>query len=123
MDIDGMGPAVIDQLIGKELVRSPADLYHLTEPQLLSLERMGKNPRKIFFLLSSIPKETTYHVFFMDWGFHTSVRKLQNFWQDVFWISKRSLKHPQKQSLRLKDSERSWRKVFGSFLTFLRPEN
>jgi DNA ligase (NAD+) len=54
MDIDGMGPAVIDQLIGKELVRSPADLYHLTEPQLLSLERMGKKSAQN--LLSAIER-------------------------------------------------------------------
>ena len=42
MDIDGMGPAVMSQLIGKGLVKSPADLYYLTEQELADLERMGK---------------------------------------------------------------------------------
>jgi DNA ligase (NAD+) len=42
MDIDGMGPAVMRQLIDKELVRTPADLYFLTAEQLADLERMGK---------------------------------------------------------------------------------
>ena len=42
MDIDGVGPAVIKQLIGKELVKTPADLYFLTVEQLAELERMGK---------------------------------------------------------------------------------
>ena len=42
MDIDGVGPAVIKQLIGKELVKTPADLYFLTADQLADLERMGK---------------------------------------------------------------------------------
>ncbi len=42
MDIDGVGPAVIKQLIGKELVKTPADLYFLTVGQLAELERMGK---------------------------------------------------------------------------------
>ncbi len=42
MDIDGMGPAVMRQLIDKELVRTPADLYFLTAEQLAELERMGK---------------------------------------------------------------------------------
>ena len=42
MDIDGVGPAVIKQLIGKELVKTPADLYFLTAGQLADLERMGK---------------------------------------------------------------------------------
>jgi DNA ligase (NAD+) len=38
MDIDGMGPAVIAQLVDKGLVRNPADLYQLTMENLLSLE-------------------------------------------------------------------------------------
>ncbi len=42
MDIDGMGPAVIGQLIDKGLVKTPADLYFLTIEQLADLERMGK---------------------------------------------------------------------------------
>ena len=42
MDIDGMGPAVMRQLIDRELVKTPADLYFLTTDQLAGLERMGK---------------------------------------------------------------------------------
>ena len=42
MDIDGVGPAVIKQLIDKELLKTPADLYFLTAGQLADLERMGK---------------------------------------------------------------------------------
>lgn len=42
MDIDGMGPAVMRQLIEKGLVKTPADLYFLTAEQLEGLERMGK---------------------------------------------------------------------------------
>lgn len=42
MDIDGMGPAVIEQLVKAGLVASPADLYALTAEQLENLERMGK---------------------------------------------------------------------------------
>lgn len=42
MDIEGMGPAVIEQLIARELVHSPADLYQLTAEELASLDRMGK---------------------------------------------------------------------------------
>ena len=42
MDIDGMGPAVMSQLIERGLVKTPADLYFLTEEQLADLERMGK---------------------------------------------------------------------------------
>lgn len=42
MDIEGLGPAVIEQLVGKGLVRDPADLYHLELAQLTELERMGE---------------------------------------------------------------------------------
>jgi DNA ligase (NAD+) len=42
MDIDGMGDALVDQLLKNELVTNVADLYQLTADQLLRLERMGK---------------------------------------------------------------------------------
>ena len=42
MDIEGCGPAVINQLLDAELVKTPADLYELKEEQLLTLDRMGK---------------------------------------------------------------------------------
>ena len=41
MDIDGMGEALIDQLVGKGLLRSVADIYTLKADQLASLDRMG----------------------------------------------------------------------------------
>ena len=42
MNIDGLGDALVDQLVEKGLVKSVADLYQLTGEQLESLERMGK---------------------------------------------------------------------------------
>lgn len=42
MDIDGMGEALVDQLVDQGLVKSVADLYQLTAEQLEGLERMGK---------------------------------------------------------------------------------
>ena len=42
MDIDGLGPAVMQQLIDSGLVRTAANLYGLTPEQLEPLERMGK---------------------------------------------------------------------------------
>jgi DNA ligase (NAD+) len=41
MDIQGIGEAVVDQLVTAELAHDVADLYDLTEEQLLRLERMG----------------------------------------------------------------------------------
>ena len=42
MNIEGLGEAVVEQLLDRGLVTSIADLYSLTEDQLLSLERIGK---------------------------------------------------------------------------------
>ncbi len=42
MNIDGMGEALVDQLVGKGLVKNVADLYALTLDDLMALERMGK---------------------------------------------------------------------------------
>ena len=42
MDIDGLGPAILEQLVAEDLLRTPADLYTLTQEQLSGLERMGE---------------------------------------------------------------------------------
>lgn len=52
MDIDGLGEKIVDQLVDASLVGSFADLYHLEESELLTLESFGK--RKAEKLLSGI---------------------------------------------------------------------
>ncbi len=42
LDIDGLGPALIDQVTSKLDVRSPEQLFQLQADQLAELERMGK---------------------------------------------------------------------------------
>lgn len=42
MDIEGFGDKLIDQLVEKELIRTPADIYRLKLATLASLERMGE---------------------------------------------------------------------------------
>jgi DNA ligase (NAD+) len=41
MNIEGMGDALVDQLVERGLVKDVADIYRLSKPDLLSLERMG----------------------------------------------------------------------------------
>jgi DNA ligase (NAD+) len=41
MNIDGMGEALVDQLVERKMVKNVADIYDLTEEQLTKLERMG----------------------------------------------------------------------------------
>ena len=41
MNIEGMGDALVDQLVERGLVKDVADIYRLSKRDLLSLERMG----------------------------------------------------------------------------------
>ena len=42
MDIEGLGPAVVQQLVENDLVHTAADLYGLQAPEIAKLDRMGK---------------------------------------------------------------------------------
>ena len=42
MDIEGLGIAVVENLVGAGLVRTPGDLYFLKEDEVARLDRMGK---------------------------------------------------------------------------------
>lgn len=42
MDIEGMGPALVEQLVDKGFVKDYADIYYLKYEDLISLERMGE---------------------------------------------------------------------------------
>ena len=46
MDIDGLGPQIVEALIRADLIRDPADLYTLTADQVANLERMGDKSAK-----------------------------------------------------------------------------
>ena len=42
MDVDGLGDKIVEQLVDKGLVKTPADLFSLNAIQLAGLERMGQ---------------------------------------------------------------------------------
>ncbi len=42
MDIEGLGPAVVEGLVNAGMVKTPADLYRLDRDKVAELERMGK---------------------------------------------------------------------------------
>ena len=46
MKIEGLGDALVDQLVDQKLVHDPADLYSLTFENLVELERMGEKSSK-----------------------------------------------------------------------------
>lgn len=54
MDIEGLGPAVVEALVNAGMVKTPADLYSLDREQVAKLDRMGK--KSADNLLSAIEK-------------------------------------------------------------------
>lgn len=46
MNIEGLGEKLIDQLVEREMVEDIADIYYISEEQLISLERMGQKSAK-----------------------------------------------------------------------------
>lgn len=54
MDIEGLGPAVVEALVNAEFVRTPADLYHLELDKVAALDRMGEKSAEN--LLAAIEK-------------------------------------------------------------------
>ncbi|MBO5837082.1 MAG: NAD-dependent DNA ligase LigA [Oscillospiraceae bacterium] len=46
MDIDGLGSSIVDALIEKEFIKSPADIYYLTLDQIKSLWQKGDTAAK-----------------------------------------------------------------------------
>lgn len=54
MDIDGMGPAVIEQLLESGLIKTPDDLYNLKVEDITALERKGEKSARN--LIDSIEK-------------------------------------------------------------------
>ncbi|MGX2970372.1 NAD-dependent DNA ligase LigA [Ursidibacter sp. B-7004-1] len=54
MDIDGVGEKLIEQLMERELIHTPADLFKLDQITLMRLERMGE--KSAYNALTSIEK-------------------------------------------------------------------
>lgn len=57
MDIEGLGPKMVEKLMDAELIQDPADLYFLQYDDLISLERMGE--QSVNNLLQSIVNSKT----------------------------------------------------------------
>lgn len=68
VDIDGIGEKLVDQLISANLIRTPADLFTLTEDMLMDIDRMGE--RKAQKIISSIDqaRQQTPEVFLLSLG-------------------------------------------------------
>lgn len=60
MDIEGCGPAVINQLLDAELIRDVSDLYLLTKEQLVVLDRMGEKSAENLVKAIAASKEQSF---------------------------------------------------------------
>ncbi len=68
LDVDGVGDKVIEQLVDRELVETPADLFKLSAALLANLERMGaKSAQNVIDALSKA-KQTTLARFLYSLG-------------------------------------------------------
>ncbi|MBV7298508.1 NAD-dependent DNA ligase LigA [Enterovibrio paralichthyis] len=68
MDIDGLGDKIVEQLIEKELISTPADLFKLTAGQVTMLDRMGPKSAQNLVDALSKAKETTLPRFIYSLG-------------------------------------------------------
>ncbi|MCG7568279.1 NAD-dependent DNA ligase LigA [Pseudoalteromonas sp. CnMc7-15] len=68
MDIDGLGDKIVEQLVERELIHTPAELFQLRQGHFESLERMG--PKSAANLVSALEaaKETTLAKFIYALG-------------------------------------------------------
>ncbi len=65
MDIEGLGPALLEQLVAQDYIHSPADLYRLTMEQLISLERMGeKSSQNVLNAIAGSKERELYRFLF-----------------------------------------------------------
>jgi len=68
LDIEGLGYATLQQLIDKKLVKDPADLFHMTKEQLLSLEGFADKSAQNLLDRLEASKSTTFMRFLVALG-------------------------------------------------------
>lgn len=66
MDIEGMGPAVVNQLIDSRLISSPADIYSIRAEDIEAIDRMGKKSAEN--LINAIDKSRTNELYRLIFG-------------------------------------------------------
>jgi DNA ligase (NAD+) len=59
MDIEGFGDKLVEQLVERDWIKSPADIYALTRDQLAGLERMGEKSAQNLIDAVEKSKQTT----------------------------------------------------------------
>ncbi|EMR7680685.1 NAD-dependent DNA ligase LigA [Yersinia enterocolitica] len=68
LDVDGMGDKIIEQLVEKQYVENPADLFTLTAVKLTGLDRMGPKSAQNLIVALEKAKQTTFARFLYALG-------------------------------------------------------
>ena len=68
MNVDGMGDKIIEQLVDKDYVKTPADLYKLNLPILCSLDKIGEKSANNLLNALNASKNTTLSRFIFALG-------------------------------------------------------
>jgi DNA ligase (NAD+) len=68
LDVDGMGDKIIEQLVEKQYVENPADLFELTAGKLTGLDRMGPKSAQNLIVSLEKAKQTTFARFLYALG-------------------------------------------------------
>ena len=84
LDIQGLGDKIVDQLVERDWVRTPADLFSLDEARLATLERMGEKSAQKLHSAIAAAKQTTlprflYALGIRDVGEATALALAQHF--------------------------------------------
>lgn len=87
LDIEGLGEKIVDQLVDNQLLRTPADLYHLGFTALANLERMGDKSANNLLQAIKKSQNTTLARFIFALGIRhvgeTTAKDLANHYQNV----------------------------------------
>lgn len=68
LDIDGLGDKIVEQLVDRELIKTPAELFKLRQGHFESLERMGPKSAKNLVNALEAGKQTTLAKFLYALG-------------------------------------------------------
>lgn len=68
LDVDGMGDKIIEQLVDREYVKNPADLFRLSPITLAGLDRMGPKSAQNLVNALATAKQTTFARFLYALG-------------------------------------------------------
>lgn len=95
MNIEGLGEAIIEQLVDTKLIETPADLYRLTADDLLRLDRMGNILAEKLIRQIQNSKQTTFAKFLYALGIRgvgeTNAKLLAKHFRNIESLSLASL--------------------------------